>query len=128
MIFGVAIVIGSVLAALTCSAFQLYSSRLENSEKRIDRKQMFLILIVLLDIPCVFLPLIMSALAPVYIYAMPWLVLLGGVIPIFVGGWVALRKGPIRISLSLACLILIVIGSFELWTFWILPRFALHGW
>ncbi len=130
MLLGVAMAIGSVLVVLACSVYQLYSSRVENHENQIDRKQMFLILIVLLDIPCVFLPLLMAVLAPAYIYAMamPMIVILGGVIPVFIGSWVALRKGPIRISLPLACFVLVVIASFEYWTFWILPRVALRGW
>ncbi len=120
MIVAVAIVAGSVLALLACSWFQLYFSKEEIRGKRQDRRQILLVLVVLLCIPCVFLPPVLSLFAPTYIFATQFIVVLGGVIPFFVGSWVALRKGPIRVSLPAACFILVVIASFEYWTSWLL--------
>jgi len=120
MIAAVAIVAGSVLALLACSAFQLYFAEEEIREKRLDRRQLLLVVVVLLCAPCVFLPPMLSVFAPTYIFATRFIVMLGGVIPFFIGSWVALRKGPIRISLPLACLVLVVIASFEYWIFWLL--------
>src|SRR6267154_3392715 len=97
MIVAVAIAAGSVLALLACSAFQLYFAEEEIREKRLDRRQLLLVVVVLLCVPCVFLPHMLSVFAPTYIFATRFIVMLGGVIPFLVGSWVALRKGPIRI-------------------------------
>jgi len=120
MIVAVAIAAGSVLALLACSAFQLYFAEEEIREKRLDRRQLLLVVVVLLCVPCVFLPPMLSVFAPTYIFATRFIVMLGGVIPFLVGSWVALRKGPMRISLPLACIVLVVIASFEYWIFWLL--------
>jgi len=57
MIAAMAIVAGSVLALLACSAFQLYFAEEEIREKRLDRRQLLLVVVVLLCAPCVFLRL-----------------------------------------------------------------------
>jgi len=62
----------------------------------------------------------LSVFAPTYIFATRFIVMLAELFPFFIGSWVALRKGPIRISLPLACLVLVVIASFEYWIFWLL--------
>jgi hypothetical protein len=119
MLLAVAITAGSVLALLACSLFQLYSSRNEIQGKRLDRRQLWLILLVLFCMPCVFLPPALSAFAPAYIFAAGIIMPFGGVVPFFVGSWVALRKGPVRVTLPLACLILVVVAGFEFFTFWL---------
>jgi len=120
MLVAVAIAAGSVVALLACSLFQLYFSKEEIRGKRLDRRQILLVLVVLLCVPCVFLPPVLSVFAPSYIFATQFIVVLGGVIPFFVGSWVALREGPIRVSLPAACSFLVVIAAFEYWTFWLL--------
>jgi hypothetical protein len=115
------LIVGSVVVLLVYSAFQLYTSRWEHADRRVDRFQMFLVLIVLLDIPYIFLPFFIpewqwpsaGAILPKVA------VILGGAVPLFTGGWVALRKGPVRISLPAACLILVLCASFVFYVFFI---------
>jgi len=113
------IVIGSVIALLACSAFQLYTSRWENEGGRVDRLQMLLVLVVLLDLPCVFLPFMLMELGSAYLYLARFVVIPSGAIPLFIGGWVGLREGPARISLPAACLVLVICAcaSFDLFFF-----------
>jgi hypothetical protein len=124
----VIVVVGSVLALLVCSAFQLYTSRWENEGGGVDRLQMFLVLVVLLDVPCVFLPFMLMELGSAYLYLLRFVVIPSGAIPLFIGGWVALRKGPARISLPAACLLLVICASFDSFFFWILAGGGLGRW
>jgi hypothetical protein len=43
------------------------------------------------------------------------LIILGGALPLLAGGLVALRKGPARIAMSVACLLLVICWSFFYW-------------
>jgi hypothetical protein len=43
------------------------------------------------------------------------LIILGGTLPLLAGGLIALRKGPARIAMSVACLLLVICWSFFYW-------------
>ncbi len=99
----IVVVVGSVLALLVYSAFQLYTSKWENEGGRIDWVQMFLLLATLLDLPCIFLPYELIFWGPSYRWLTQTVVFVSAVIPFVVGAWVLNRKGPARRALPVAC-------------------------
>lgn len=93
-----------------------------------DRVQMFLVVVALLDVPCVFLPFMLMELGSAYFYLARFVVIPSGAIPLCIGGWVVLRKGPARIALPAACLILVICASFDSFFFWILGGGGMGRW
>lgn len=128
MVAAMIVVVGCVLGLLACSAIQLYTSRWENEGGRVDRLQMFLVLVVLLDVPCVFLPFVLMGLGSAYLQLLRFVVIPSGAIPLFVGSWIALHKGPARISLPASCLILVICASFDFFFFLILGGGGIRRW
>jgi hypothetical protein len=111
------IIITPIVVLLGYSGFQLYTSRWEREERRVDRFQVLLVIIVALDIPCVFSPFLVPLWNAIGAHGMyeRVVVILSGVVPLVAGGLVALRKGPIRIAMPVACLLLVLCASFLYW-------------
>jgi hypothetical protein len=106
----VVIAVCTVLVLLGYSWYELFTSGVKREDRRVDRFQLVLFSAVTLD-------LLWLLLGPEF---HGWLrdavqakavVILSGAVPLVAGGMVALRRGPARIAMPVACLLLVVFWS-----------------
>jgi hypothetical protein len=113
----VVIAVGTVLVLLGYSWYELFTSRVEREDRRVDRFQLVLFSAVTLDLLWPFLFLLVPDLVgwvgwPRDTVQAKAMVILSGAVPLVAGGMVALCKGPARIAMPVACLLLVVYWSF----------------